>query len=139
MQVSNIALRTTARLSGFLFLWLIITGLSGTMIAAKISGNGTFAEQSIRIINSKHLYGFGLGLELTETMSALLLAFTLYIILRPFNPWIAQLGMYFRIGEAIIGAVGVIFGFAKLHLYTTDEISGSEIETLSNLVRHAGF
>jgi magnesium-transporting ATPase (P-type) len=70
-------------------------------------------------------------------MSALLLAFTLYLIARPLNSWIAQLGMYFRMGEAIVGAIGVAIAFAKFHLYTSE--GSTETQALSSFFRHAGF
>ena len=36
--------RFYARVAGFLFLWLIITGLAGTIIISHIVGSGTFEE-----------------------------------------------------------------------------------------------
>ena len=142
MELSHDSLKTTARLTGFLFIWLIITGLSGAMIIANVTGSGSLAEKSARVINSKFVYGLGLFLDLIETMSAMLLAFTLYPILKPFNQLLAQLGMYFRIGESIIGAVGVIFGFVKLHIFTTEIINVANENTVHSLLstfRNAGF
>lgn len=142
MELSHGSLKTTARLTGFLFIWLIITGLTGAMIVANVTGSGTLAEKSVRVVTSKNAYGLGLFFDLVETMSAMVLAFTLYIILRPFNQSLAQLGMYFRMGESIIGAVGVIFGFVKLHIYTDGKISAvneSSIQTLLGTIQHAGF
>jgi len=142
MELSHGSLKSTARLTGFLFIWLIITGLTGAMIIANVTGSGTLAEKSTRIINSKYLYGLGLLLDLIETMSAMVLAFTLYVILRPFNQLLAQLGMYFRIGESIIGAVGIIFGFVKLHLYAAEvnaAINENTVQPLLSTIQHAGF
>src|ERR1700682_1501797 len=48
--------RIYARIAGFLFLWLIITGLAGTIIISHIVGSGTFAETAKRGVASEHLY-----------------------------------------------------------------------------------
>ena len=140
MELSNGSLRATARLAGFLFLWLIITGLLGAMITSNIAGAGTLAERSTRVTDSKYLYGIGLFIDLIETMSAMVLAYTLFVILRPFH-WVAQLAMYFRIGESIIGAVGVIVGFVKLRIYTdmNDTVNSNCVQALLSAIQHAGF
>jgi hypothetical protein len=109
--------RTYARLAGFLFPWLIITGIAGLLIESHITGSGTFAEAAKRVAASQHLYRIGLCIELIETMSALVLAFALYVTLKPFNLLLAQHAMYWRLGESLLGAVGVMFGFSRLDLY----------------------
>ncbi len=110
-----------ARLAGFLFLWLIITGLAGAITISRIAGSGTFAEISTRVVASEHWYRAALSTELVETMSALLLAFALYATLRLVDPLLAQLAMYWRVGEALIGCVGITTGFVKLRLYTSPQ------------------
>jgi Domain of unknown function (DUF4386) len=131
-----------ARLAGFLFLWLIVTGLGGELTISHIVSSGTFAEVSKRVIASEHLYRFGLGIELIETLSALLLAFALYVTLKPVNKLLAQLGMYCRLAESFVGCVGMVFGFVRLRLYSSESIAalGNEhSEALVGLTRQAGF
>src|SRR5213075_181061 len=96
-----------ARLAGFLYLWLIITGLTGALTASRIVGSGTFAESAKRVTASATLYRAAVSTELIETLSALLLAFALYATLRPADELLARLGMYFRMSESIIGGVGI--------------------------------
>jgi hypothetical protein len=108
-----------ARLAGFLFLWLIITGLAGAITTSRIAGSGTFSDMAKRVVASEHLYRAALSSELIETMSALLLAFALYATLRPVDKLLAQLAMYWRVGESLIGCVGITAGFVKLRLYTS--------------------
>src|SRR5881227_1475585 len=91
-----------ARLAGFLFLWLIMTGLGGLFLNAHIVGSGAFDETAKRVAASEHLYRVALCLELIETMSAALLA---------------QLAMYWRLGESFLGAAGMMGGFVRLGLY----------------------
>src|SRR5258708_6479145 len=85
--------RIYARVAGFLFLWLIITGLTGTLIISQIVGSGTFAETAKRVVASERLYRLSLSSELVETLSAALLAFALYVTLKPVNRLLAQIAM----------------------------------------------
>ncbi|HSK45259.1 MAG TPA: DUF4386 domain-containing protein [Candidatus Binatia bacterium] len=135
--------RICARLAGFLFLWLIITGLSGALTTSHIAGSGTFAETAKRIVASEHLYRTALSSALIETLSALLLAFALYVTLKPVDKLLAQMAMYWRLGESFIGCVGIIFGFARLHLYSSSQSIGAlgadQSQALVDLMRQAGF
>jgi hypothetical protein len=133
--------RICARLAGFLFLWLIITGLAGMLITSRIVGSGTFAERAQRVVASEHLYRVALSSELSETLSALLLAFALYVTLKPVNKLLAQLAMYWRFAESFIGCVGVVFGFVRLHLYASAPPTGvgaDQAQALVDLTRHVG-
>ncbi len=141
MEEKNVALKKIARISGFLFLWLIITGLTGALITSNITGSGTFPEKVERIVASEKLYRVALLSSLIETMSALLLGFALYVLLKPVNKLLAQLAMYWRLGEAIIGSVAVIFAFARLNVYTSAQsaTAPAQAEALVDLIKHAGF
>ena len=135
--------RIYARVAGFLFLWLIITGLAGTLIISRIVGSGTFLETAKRVVESERLYRVALSSELVETLSAVLLAFALYVTLKPVDKLLAQIAMYWRLGEAFIGGVGMIDGFVKLHLYTSSQSIGAlgtdQSQALLELTRKAGF
>ena len=114
-----------ARLAGFLFLWLIITGLAGEITISHIVGTGTFPEIAKRVVASEHLYRVALSSSLIETLSATLLAFALYVTLKPVDQLLAQVAMYWRLGESFIGGAGMIFGFVKLGLYTSPQSPGA--------------
>jgi len=129
-------MKFSARLAGFLFLWLIVTGVTGMVMTSRIAGSGTFAEKAQRVVASEHLYRLALTSDLIETLSALLLAFALYATLKPVDELLARLGMYWRFAEAFIGCIGVTFGFLKLHLYTSPVTAQSQ--PLLDLLRNAG-
>lgn len=135
--------RIYARVAGFLYLWLIITGLAGTLAISHIVGSGTFAETAERVVASEHVYRLALSSELIETLSAVLLAFALYVALKPVDKLLAQIAMYWRLGESFIGSVGMIFGYVRLHLYTSPQSLGAlgtdQSQALVDLTRHAGF
>ena len=132
-----------ARLSGFLFLWLIITGLAGLLIESQILGSGDLVATAKRVVASEHLYRLALSSALIETMSAALLAFSLYVTLKPVDSLLAQLAMYFRLGESFIGAAAMMFSFFKLRVYTssdsTQAFGVAQSQALLDLTRAAGF
>ena len=117
--------RIYARLAGFLFLWLIITGLAGLFISSHIVGSGTFAETAQRVVASEHLYRLALCFELVETISAALLAFALYVTLKPVDKLLAQFAMYCRLGESFIGGAAMVFSFFRLGLYGSPKSVGA--------------
>ena len=134
--------RIYARVAGFLFLWLIITALTGLITTSRIAGSGTFAEQAQRIAASERLYRLALTSSLIETLSALLLAFALYATLKPVDKLLAQLAMYWRLAESLIGAVGMVLAFAELRLYTSAQsiggVASERSQALVDLMRYAG-
>jgi hypothetical protein len=134
--------RIYARLAGFLFLWLIATALTGMMITSTITGSGSFADKVQRIVASERLYRVGLAAGLIETLSALVLAFALYVTLRPVDKWLAQLAMYFRVGEGVVGCVAMVFAYARLGVYTSAQpfgnIPAEHAQSLVEMFRHIG-
>jgi hypothetical protein len=135
--------RIYARIAGFLYLWLIITGLAGALTISHIVGSGTFAETAKRVVASEHLYRVALTSELIETLSALLLAFALYVTLKPVDKLLAQIAMYWRLGESFIGGAGMIVGFLRLSLYSSPQsieaLGTDRSQVLVELTRAAGF
>src|SRR5262249_50701547 len=129
--------------SGFLFLWLIITGLAGLLTESQILGSGDFAAAARRVVASEHLYRLALSSALIETMSAALLAFSLYVTLKPVDSLLAQLAMYFRLGESFIGGAAMMFSFFKLRVYTSPDslqaFGAAQSQALLDLTRAAGF
>src|ERR1700730_18812055 len=135
--------RIYARVAGFLYLWLIITGLAGTLTISHIAGSGTFAETAKRVVASERLYRVALSSELIETLSAVVLAFALYVTLKPVDKLLAQIAMYWRLGESFVGGAGMILGFVKLRLYSSPQSIGGvetdQSQALVGLMNHARF
>jgi hypothetical protein len=135
--------RIYARVAGFLFLWLIITGLAGMLTTSHIVGSGTFAETAKRVEASERVYRVALCSELIETLSTVLLAFALYVTLKPIDKLLAQIAMYWRLGETSIGGVGMIFAYVRLRLYSSPQSIGAwgadQSQALVDLTHTAGF
>jgi len=73
-----------------------------------------------------------------ETLSAVLLAFALYVTLKPVNNLLAQLAMIFSLEDSILAWVVRLTGFVRLHLYTSHSVGASETipsERLVDMVR----
>jgi len=141
MQENFNSIQKAARRAGFLFIWLIVTGVTSIIITSFIEGSGSFIEKASRIAASQHLYRFGLLISAVETMSASLLGFSLYIALKSFNQPLAQHAMYWRLGESFIGAVGVIFSFAKSDIYVTaaNTPAFDNLQSIASFAKSAGF
>ncbi len=135
--------RRYARIAGFVYLWLIVTDGAGLLTIPRIIGSGTFAEAAARVAASQHLFGIALSSELIESLSTVLLAFALYVTLKPVNQLLAQVAMYWRLGEAFIGGAMSVSGFLTLHLYLSSPansgLTAGQLQALVALMGHAGF
>jgi Domain of unknown function (DUF4386) len=134
----NQAQRTYARLAGILFLGAIIIAIGGGVILSKIAGDGTFAETAARVAASERLYRVALSSVVIVTLSSTLLAFALYVTLKPVNSLLAQLGMIFSLGDSFLALTVRMCSFVRLHLYISARGvgAGSNIEEpLSDLIR----
>jgi hypothetical protein len=133
--------RTFARIAGFIYLWLIVTDMAGAVTISRIIGSGSFAEIAARVVASEHLYRVALSSELIECLSIVLLAFALYVTLRPVNKLLAQVALYWKLGESFISGVMMIFGFMTLHLYASPQSFGplgtGQTQALVDLTSHA--
>jgi hypothetical protein len=134
----NQAQRTYARLAGLLLLAVIILALGSGVVLSKIGCNGSFAETATRIAASERLYRVALSSVVVVSLSSTLLAFALYVTLKPVNPLLAQLGMIFSLADAFLGLIVRMCSFVRLHLYVSARDAGSGVipgEMLSNFVR----
>jgi hypothetical protein len=130
--------RTYARLAGILFLGAILLAIGGGVVLSRIAGGGGFAETAARVAASERLYRAALASILVVTLSSTLLAFALYVTLRPVNRLLAQLGMIFSLGDSFLALAVRMCGFVRLHLYLSAQAAGAgsaTAEPLSELVR----
>jgi hypothetical protein len=133
--------RVYARVAGFAYLWLIVTGIASMVTISRITGSGTFLERARNVAVSERLYRVALSCGLIETLSAVLLAFALYVTLKPVDKLLAQMAMFWRLGESFTGGVGVVFGFVVLHLYTAPQAGAGAVvsQALVGLTREGSF
>jgi len=117
--------RFYARLAGFVLLWLMINGLGSAFILSHITGSGTFTETAIRIGASERLYRVALSSLVIENLSGGLLAFALYVTLKPVNHLLALLAMICSLVDSTLGLVVRTLGFVRLHFYTSSQAVGA--------------
>jgi len=130
--------RTYARLAGGLFLGAIAVALGAGLVLSHIAGSGTFAETAARIATSERIYRIALSGSLIVTLSSALLAFALYVTLKPVNHHLAQLAMIFTLGDSFVALIVRMCGFVRLHLYLTAQSTQAGLinaETLTDLLR----
>jgi NADH:ubiquinone oxidoreductase subunit K len=106
-----------ARLAGFMFLFVIVAGLSGMFIANRFAVPENFAEIAHRIMGSELLYRIGLSSGLISSLGTVFLAMGLYIAVKPIDNNLALLALLFRLVEATLGGVLSILSFSDLKLY----------------------
>ena len=116
---------TNARIAGFTFLFYIVVGItSAVLFNGATSGEGT-ATKLARIAEHASDLRVVILLMLLQSCSALVLAVTLYGITRDEDHELAMLSMAFRIGEGVVGAVGIPTVLGSLWLATSAGGAGS--------------
>ncbi|MGD0303305.1 MAG: DUF4386 domain-containing protein [Candidatus Acidiferrales bacterium] len=127
-----------ARLAGFLYLCEIVLALGSGFVVTRIAGNGTFSETARRIAASEHLYRAALSVVVIVTLSSAVLAFALYVTLRPVNSLLAQLAMIFCLGDSFVAILVRMSSFVRLHysvLSLTANNGASAAQEVTELLR----
>lgn len=132
-----------ARLAGFLFLFYIVTSLSGSVLMSSFHIAGDVAQTAANVQASELLYRISLIMQLAGNMSAIPLGWSLYVLLKPLNPPLALIALLWRVGESVIGAVAVVFMFLALRVFTgatnSDAAAHQMLATLVINVPRAAF
>ncbi|HEY0785914.1 MAG TPA: DUF4386 domain-containing protein [Acidobacteriaceae bacterium] len=113
------AQQACAQLAGALMLGVIVLALGSGAVLSHISGNGTYAETAARIAASERLYRVALSVMLIVSLCSTLLAFALYVTLRPVHRLLAQLGLIFTLADSFLALLVRMCSFVRLHLYLT--------------------
>src|SRR6266576_2101954 len=130
-----------ARLAGFLFLFYIAAGLGGTFITGGYFVKNDPVATAANINASELTYRIGLLLQFAGSMTAVALGWALYVLLRRVDRNWAMLALLFRVAEGAVGAIGSVFGWTALALYTGGSRSGNAagLIDLATLASRATF
>ena len=90
------------RLSGFLFLFIIITNIASGIFGYKTLGDVDSDAQLQKINNNPTKFKISIVLILIEHLSIISLAVTLFIAFSPYNIILGIVWCIFRIGEGLI-------------------------------------
>lgn len=140
---ANEARTRYARISGFVFLLLIVLFMGGQFLISGIVGSGGFTEKLQHIVAGEHLYRLAMWVQMTTSVLTVLLAYALYAALRSVDENLARMAMYWRLGEAFIGGAASVIDFTRLNLYTDpkylDVLGADKLQTVIGLADSAGF
>lgn len=109
---------TNARIAGFTFLFYIAAGIASLVLFGRATGGGGIAAKLAGIAQHESEVRITVLLDLLQCFSALVLAVTLYAITREQDPDLAMLALTCRVGEGVIGAVGIPSTLGLLWLAT---------------------
>jgi hypothetical protein len=105
------AVQRYARIAGFLYLTIIVTSLLSLLVVeSRLVVADDRAETARRIADDGLLFRAGLVYDLAMFASVVALAWSLFAILRTVHRDLALLALLWRMAEAVVGAVGVLFG-----------------------------
>lgn len=94
-----------ARIAGFTFLFYIAVGILSMVLSAKVTAGGDIPAKLASIAQHAPLLRFNALLGIVQAVCAMVLAVTLYAITRAEDSDLAMLGLTFRVGEGLLGAV----------------------------------
>lgn len=109
---------TNARVAGFTFLFYIAAGIASLVLFGRATGGEGIAAKLAGIAEHASEVRITVVLDLLQCFSALVLAVTLYAITREQDPDLAMLALTCRVGEGVIGAVGIPSTLGLLWLAT---------------------
>lgn len=116
--------RVYARVAGLTYLINYLLFVPGMFGPAWIRGGGTFAEGARRMLAHERLVRIELTSLAISWVSIVVLAYALYVTLAPVNRRLAQIALLMELGEAFVGAAGVMLNFATLRLYVVGGARG---------------
>jgi hypothetical protein len=93
-----------ARLAGFMYLFILAVYLAGAMISSRFEVPGNIAETAHRVMEHETLFRFGLALGSLNALCAVLLAVSLYAVVRVIDKNLALLALAFQLVYAAAGA-----------------------------------
>jgi len=109
---------TNARIAGSAFLFYIAVGISSAVLFGRATSGEGVAAKLAGIAQHASNVRITVVLDLLCCFSALVLAVTLYAITREEDPDLAMLALTCRVGEGVIGAVGILSTLGLLWLAT---------------------
>ncbi len=124
-----------ARVAGVSYIVTIMLGIfSVNFVASSIIVPDNNEATVNNILSNESLFHIGVASEILMYVLVILLAFSLYVVLKPINKNLAFLALLWRTGEAIIGAATIILS-GLVPILLLRESSTFEPEKLQTLVK----
>ena len=126
--------RKAAKVAGFTFLFYMAAGATVVFLMNRATSAEGTAATLAQIAEHASDVRIAILLELLECFSALVLAVTLYGITRDENHELAMLGLVCRVGEGVLGAIGIPKTMGLLWLATAGGGAGApDVATANTL------
>jgi hypothetical protein len=104
-----------ARVAGFMFLFsLFVPSLNWIFVLSKLIVAEDVIATANNIMANELLFRIGLSIELIMSVGLIVLAWALYIILKPVNKNLALLALLWKLAETILAAAIVLVSFIAL-------------------------
>ncbi len=125
-SITDMMQQKPARVAGFMFLLTMATGIFAEFIRFKyLFVPGNVAETANNIVAFDGLFRIAIVSELVTYAGVVLLASSLYVLLKPVNKNLAQLALFWRLGE-----VSVMSAVLLTNIFVLVLLSGAEYLTV---------
>jgi len=130
------SLRKIARITGLLYLIIIVCGLFSEMfVRSNLIVPGDATATAHNIIASESLFRIGFASDLIMVICDIGVALALYVLLKPVNKGLALLAAFFRLAQATIIGINLLNHFTALLLLSgADYLTVFETDQLHALV-----
>jgi hypothetical protein len=123
--------RIDAKVAGWAYLSYIAFAMSSSVLFGKAMGGGDISQRLLSLTHAMGLARVTVLMDLLQPVCALVLAVTLYQLVKTVNPTVALLAMVFRVGEGLLGFLPLL-GKLELLQLAKAMAAGSALE-LSDL------
>lgn len=132
------AQRTAAKLAGFLYLIQMASGVFGEIfVRRQLMVRGDAMQTFTNIAASERLFRTSIVTDLLTYATVILLAWALYVVLKPINRNVALLAVFWRLAENALAAGTVAFSFVALRLFANTDylrvFDGQQLAVLARL------
>ena len=120
-SIADTSQHKAVRVAGFMFLFaFIVPTLNWAFVLSKfnVAGNAIATANNIKV--NEFLFRMGITIELFMAVGLIVLAWALYIILKPVNKNFALLALILKLVEAAIAAAIVLVTFIALQVISGD-------------------
>jgi hypothetical protein len=121
--------RNDARLAGYAYLLYIVFAMSSSLLFARAVAGEDTAHRLSSLARMVWTARLTVLLDLYQTVCALVLATTLYSLVKTVNPTLARLALLFRVGEGLLAALPTLSKLELMQLVANRSNSSANAAT----------
>ena len=119
-------LRTDAKIAGSAYVSYIVFTMSSSILFAKATAGNDVSQTLSTLTRMIWTARITVLLDLLQTVCAVVLAVTLYKLVKAVNPTLALLAMFFRLGEGLLGSLPLLSKLELMRLATTQTVGSAD-------------